>query len=286
MTSHDARRAMPIGASADLAPIARTITTRTGDYELRAALTPQLRARLASGVLDLEMDIFTGDRHLVHQLQSTHVNGQWMNGANDRPPTNAATERDAHNRHDVAIDLSSGSVIDEEGAATELSQTRNHQGMGCTDWVLRSRQSPSQTIAQGIAANGVATNVTHTSGASTSSQTGTSYNNGASWSISGSRSRSSTFTAGFARETSAAGSTLNREYRVQWRHSSYDRHCPTDYYGNYQVQVYTDPDFATGGSDGRELSLRFLLLQSGSHTSAGELCRDHLGQCHAIHCGI
>jgi hypothetical protein len=94
----------------------------------------------------------------------------------------------------------------------------------------------------------VAIDVTYTSSATTASQTGISYNNGSTWGASGTRSRSSNFTASFARETSAANTTRNRECRAQWRHSSFDRHCPTNLYGGYEVQVITDPDFATGGA--------------------------------------
>jgi hypothetical protein len=153
------------------------------------------------------------------------------------------------NRHDLVIDPASGSVTDPSiSDVTEVSQARHHQGVGCTEWTLRARATPNQTIVNGIARNGVSILVRYSSAATTTSQTGISYNNRATWGVSGSRSRGSSFTAAYNAETAGTNATLNREYRVQWRHSDYTRHCPTNPYGGYQVQDITDPDFATGGA--------------------------------------
>lgn len=256
--SNEHLRALEVGRTFKVLPIARTVTGARGEYVLKSLLTPALKQHLGKEGLDLEIDVFHAGRHHLYLSQVAHdpTSGGWVTDALDTvagaPSTGAVT------RNLLELALRS-----EGGPATPLATPRQGQYSQadhvswpeCSDWRKLPAKVALTTVATALASNGVRIETTYTSEASTQSSAGVSFNGGLSFSQEGSRSRSSNFTAAFYDQMAKPKKSIHREFQVPWRHHVEDRHCQLAINGPRQVQVTTSPDIATGGATIRKSRL-------------------------------
>jgi len=249
---------MPVGATYSIRAVARTTSDADGYYVLRTANTPELRAHADEIGVNLELDVFTpAGRHLVFTDEARFdatSNGWTKPGA--KATDKVSADRTAANRRNMQIAQGEGSDTSTDVDVAAPVSARDHDiWPGCSNWRVLPKKDTVNTIATGSVRNGVSLGARYNAAATSEKSTGISYNAGASWSISGTRSRSSNFTASYYVRTAPAGGQLNREYRVGWRHLVSDRHCPNNEIGAYHVQVETSPETATGG--GTDIESRY-----------------------------
>ncbi|MGQ0631437.1 MAG: hypothetical protein ACT4P1_10360 [Sporichthyaceae bacterium] len=235
---------MAVGSTFAVAPVARAVTDNAGRYELRAAATPLLRALQGRDGIDLELNVFHQNRHLVHLTQIGLDDGQWIRqlGADLLGPD---AEPLARTLLDVKVDPRRAPQLPNPSL---VASAQDHVSFPeCSDYRILPPRSGPVIVATAIANDGARIETTYSSSASTEIGTGVSYDGGASFGQEGARSRSSTFEADFVDRVAPRNGRIHREYVINWRHGVQDRHCAYDDIGSYEVQVLTSPGFATGG---------------------------------------
>ncbi|MGQ0843496.1 MAG: hypothetical protein ACT4QF_05130 [Sporichthyaceae bacterium] len=70
---------MPVGAEFDVVPMARTVADEAGNYVLRASVTDLLLSLAGPDGIDVELNVFHGDRHYTYLSQVTPTeSGGWV----------------------------------------------------------------------------------------------------------------------------------------------------------------------------------------------------------------
>jgi hypothetical protein len=259
--------AMPIGASYSLLPVARTTTDSNGDYAMRAPFSALMRSRHGVDGIDLELDIFVGNRHLVYfsQAKFDEPSSTWTLPVvaslnSDDPASRPKPTRGHHplNQLDLTLDpITGGSEVPADAVVPNEEEpvARHHQGLTCSDWVLISTQDPRETVSTAIVRWGATLTATYKGTKSTTSGMGyrvapSGQWAGVSWSQSGTKEVTNTFEGNFGSSTAGASETLNREFRVNMIHRTYNRHC---WIGcsvcqhSWEAQEKTSPGLPSGG---------------------------------------
>lgn len=244
--------ALPVGGAFSITPIARTLAGRNGTYELRSALTPLLNTLTDKEGLDLELDVFHGGRHYVYltQVEPDRAVGGWLRAT----AMDAAGRATAAVRNPMTLDLAfstgQGTPLPRavSGSPGDRPATDPMPGVGCTRYEKHATKLPYTTVATAAARKGVRAEVTYQKTANTEVSTGISYDGGASFSISGSRSRSSSFSPTWKKNNGKK--TFNREYKLQMETAVLKRKCVGNGYSNngpYKMHYVTSPVGLTGG---------------------------------------
>ncbi|MGQ0625826.1 MAG: hypothetical protein ACT4PP_14405 [Sporichthyaceae bacterium] len=253
---------LPIGGEFELIPLARTVTDRSGRYDLRMGLTPALVALAGANGIDIELNVFHGGRHYVY-LSQVHPDlkaATWAGSALTHALVPAVRER-ADGALDLVLDPATGEDLNAaapvalaagEPPIDERPITRGdlpQLGMSCTNWKLLGTQKVMTTAASALIRNGATVVTRYDEGSSTASTTGLSIDGGISFGINGSRERSITTGAEFHPVTAARGSALSREFQVQIVQEVKRRVCHGNHFQRYKVQYLTQPSEITGGGD-------------------------------------
>jgi hypothetical protein len=248
---------LPIGSQIPLTPIARTMTSPDGSYQIRASLTPLLRSLTDRDGLDVEFDVFHAGRQYVYLSQvAPTATGTWVGQLIDEATKGLApTGANPANLLDIAFDPASGEQLTSDllRVPTSGRQPDFHHPAApwCTNYEKAGVKDTWETIATAVARPGVTTHVRYDSDARTESSTGVAIDEGA-FSVSGGRSRTAGIEVGFHDHHADPGETQNREYFVHMNHNVFRRACATDYRGHERVLWVTDPDgtAAKGSEDG------------------------------------
>lgn len=250
-----ARRAMPVGSSFAITPVARTQADAQGRFLLRTAMSPALSALQDRDGIDLELDVFTRGQHLLHLTQARRdpASGAWVREAVTDPRDALATlGAGLRNQLDITLDTRLGTPTRNQLRDQPSAPAGDHVSFPqCTKWTKQPSKSAMETVATAAARNGVKIQTMYTSSASTSSGTGASFNGGISFAQAGTRSRTSTFSGDFFERRAPKNGLIDREYRIEWRHFVSDRYCALTPDQREQHQVLTDPDIPTGAGGDR-----------------------------------
>ncbi|MGQ0625956.1 MAG: hypothetical protein ACT4PP_15080 [Sporichthyaceae bacterium] len=256
--SSDTIDALPAGGEFDVLPVARTVSGRDGTYALNAALTPALALLAGENGIDVELNVFHRDHHYVFlsQVKPQLDTASW--GANLLTAALVPSVRDSvEGALTLTLDPASGENLN---AAVPVRLGRNEPpitegdlfGYPCGTWRKLGRTSAMTTVATAAVYNGPSVTTTYETGAQTTTSTGLSVDGAISFSISGARTRSARFTAGFYDLDSGPGEIKGREYRVEISHQILRRACtagPEVRNGRYSVHYVTSPRRMTGGFD-------------------------------------
>lgn len=252
--SNESLRELPVGGEFDITPVARTVAGADGSYALRSLLTPLLASLTGENGIDVELNIFHNDRHYVYlsQVRPNLLTGQWL-GDVLTPALVPAVQDEVDGVLDLALDPATGEDLRITTADEPIPAiTRDDlpmMGMSCTKYQKVTSRRAMTRVAAGIARNGPTIKTVYTEGAETTTSTGISFGEGVEFSISGARTRSSSFTAGYFNRTAARGETVAREYRAQVEHDVLRRVCHGNHFQRYKVQYMTQPSRITGGFD-------------------------------------
>lgn len=261
--SNETVHALPPGGEFDVTPIARTVAGPDGSYALRSLLTPLLASLTGQDGLDIELDVFHDGRHHVYLSQVRMDGVTWVrdlvNGVDGQA---AATEEGVRNLLDLALDSAQGEPLDASvpvawppptapGDTEPLTKDEKpFPGVTCKRYkVIGEPRKVMTTVATAVVRNGPTVQATYTGGAETISSTGVSFDNGATFSVNGARSRRAKFTPEFIDRTARPGKTVAREFRVQYLHNVLRRACLVNYDNHYKLQYMTSPDRTTKGGD-------------------------------------
>ncbi|MGQ0623711.1 MAG: hypothetical protein ACT4PP_03510 [Sporichthyaceae bacterium] len=252
------------GGNFDVVPVARTTSGRDGSYQLRSVLTPVLAALAGKDGLDIEINVFHSGRHFVYlsQVRINPLDRSWGGAllAGTVAPALSGRTGDP-NALDIALDPALGEPLNTRAHTSSwppptspgeeaFDKREKLAGHGCTSYRLLDKPKRAMTtVATGVVRNGPQMAITYSSGAETTVSTGFSFDHGASFSINGSRSRSSSFTANFVPAKAKAGKVVAKEYRVQFLHYTSRRVCRGDNFDDYRVHYVTSPGRSTRGVD-------------------------------------
>lgn len=243
--SNDSIVRLPVGAEFALTPIARTVADDSGTYTLRASVTGLLRSLSGPDGLDIELDVFHGDRHYTHLSQVTPTaDGSWIRELTGLlEPVDQAVEA-ASNLLDLTLDRTKAAVeagLGITGAGPVAADYRKPVPPGCTPFVKVGEELAWQTVATSLTTTPhVTAEVTYTRSARTESSVGSSYQGGA-FSAAGSRSRTMTLEATFDDDEVKRRRLTNVEYQMRVLHGIFRRSCARDFRGNEDVAHMTSP---------------------------------------------
>ncbi|MGQ0624692.1 MAG: hypothetical protein ACT4PP_08630 [Sporichthyaceae bacterium] len=258
---------MTPGEGFDLVPMARTVAGRDGSYELRSLVTPLLASLTGRDGLDIELDVFHGDRHYVYLSQLRLEGGEWVHGAANGVDgqVTRATETAVPNLLNLALNPGQGERLNvaapsstwppptSEGEPAFDKRDKPIPGGGSCSRIEKINREPHTaftTIATAIVSNGVKVSTSYTKGATTVTSTGFSFDGGLSFGINGARERTSTYNPEFRDWRAGPGRTIARDYRVEFEHDVLRRVCFANANLNrYRVQYLTSPGGLTGGGD-------------------------------------
>lgn len=250
--TNDEVRALPEDGELKLTPMARTVADASGGYSLRAVVTDVLRALAGPDGIDIQLDVFHGDRHYTYLSQATPTpSGEWIRNLTGLTDAVDAAVEPVRNLLDLTLDRTKAAVEDGiglTGSAPVSDHFYKPAPPGCTPFQKVGTRRSLATVATAVARNGAVSQVTYTQDATTETATGGSL--GGVFSINGSRSRSFGFNAQFDPLKSSKRRTVNVEYRVEMEHAVLRRSCARDFRGNEDVLHVTSPmGSATGGAD-------------------------------------
>ncbi|MBA3745204.1 hypothetical protein [Sporichthya sp.] len=264
----DVIAALPQGGQFDLVPIARTVADNTGRYELRSLLTPVLAALTGQDGLDIQVDIFHGDRHYEYLSQVRMDGRAWVrdavNGVDGQVA--ALVKGPAGNLLDLAFDPAKAERLNvsapgvstwpppiREGEPPLTKRDRPIPGGASCSRSTKINEHPltaMTTVATAIVSNGATVRITYTDGAKTVTSTGVSIDSGLTFGVSGSRERSSNFTADFRDWRAKRSQSIARDFRVEVEHDVSRQVCVANANWNrYYVRYLTSPRGLSGGGD-------------------------------------
>ncbi|MGQ0464781.1 MAG: hypothetical protein ACT4QG_05615 [Sporichthyaceae bacterium] len=250
--------AMEVGETFDPTPIARTTADGSGNYALRAEVTPLLRSLTSAGDLDVELNVFHDNRHYTYlsQVRPTDL-GTWAYELTGLPTDVTDLVDSAGNVLDLTLDRAKAVVEQGLNITGNLPVGLNYHeptAPGCTPHEkFREDVDVWETVATAVARGGAIAEVKYLQGARTESSTGASF--GGTFSINGSRSRITGFFAEFDPQASTRTKAVNLEYKVLTKHSVTRRACATDFQGGKQVLFLTSPSSAKGEDvDGTDIT--------------------------------
>lgn len=243
---------LPVGGSFDILPVARTVAGKDGGYQLRSLITPLLLSLTGKDGLDVELDVFHGNRHYVYLTQLQTAGGwahDFVRGVDGQAGDVASA---ATNGLDLALDPAQGEKLSKaitEGGRFQAASHPQPGGIGCTHYEKVNKEPVYAwtTLVTAIARNGTTINATYAKGAKTVTSTGFSFDNGISFSMNGARERTSRLDASAFAEKSKRGGFVSRSYQGEVEHSVLRRECTGDRYGEYRIQYMTTPIKMSGG---------------------------------------
>jgi hypothetical protein len=196
----------------------------------------------ADGRITVFLDIFTAEgawtTYRLERIQDQA--GVWLDPEKE---TGSNLTAQVIVQLDDAVPQFAASIDMAEPAAVLL----HHNGtFSCSAFTNLTPVTVPETVAASAVTNGIRAKFTYTSTAETYASLGVSFNAGATWSGNGSATRTSTLTAGFNTITGATGSWSAKEWRANWEHKRYYRHCPGSPTGTWHEQRYTDPQAVAG----------------------------------------
>lgn len=259
--------ALPAGGQFDLVPIARTVADRTGRYELRSLVTPILASLAGLDGLDIQLDVFHGDRHHVYLSQVRMDGARWIHDAVSGVDgqSSSAIESAVPNLLDLALDPAKAERLNTAARASswpppvrdgEPPLTKRDKpipgGSACSrSTKINAQPIPAMTtVASAIVSNGTTVHTSYSKGAKTMTSTGVSVDGGFSFGVSGSRERTSTFTPIFRTWHAKPGQVIARDYRMEFEHDVLRQVCAVDpNWTRYSVHYLTSPRGLTGGGD-------------------------------------
>lgn len=263
--SNDTIAALPQRGEFDVVPIARTTAGRNGGYELRSVLTPLLATLMGQDGLDIELDVFHGERHYVYLSQVRMDRAVWVRDVVEGVDGQAtpAAKSTAANLLDLALDPAEGERLNTsapssswpppraEGEAPYTKRDKPFPGVMCTRY-KKVNENPVRsmtTVATAVVSNGATVKPLYTKGATTVTSTGFSFDGGVSFAINGARERTAKIDADFRDWSAKRGKTVAREFRMEVNHEVLRRVCLGNDYDDYRVQYVTTPTGLTGGGD-------------------------------------
>ncbi|MBA3743762.1 hypothetical protein [Sporichthya sp.] len=243
---------LPVGGSFDVVPAARTIAGKDGAYQLRSLITPLLMSLSGKDGLDVELDVFHGDRHYVYLTQLKSGGGNWIHDF-VRGVDGQAGEltSKATNSLDLALDPAQGEKLSKDlvrGARIPVANEPLPGGAACGKWYVFATTSAMTTAATAVARNQTTAVTSYGEDATTTTSTGFSIGGAGEFKINGARSR----TSGTGAEWNLPAKkkqTLARDYLVQVEHDTLERKCFGNKYGEYRHQYVTSPSRIVGGFD-------------------------------------
>ncbi len=250
--SNDTVADLPVGGEFNLIPVARTVADGTGKYELRAPVTDLLRSLTGEDGLDIQLDVFHGDRHYTYLTQAVPTpEGQWIRKLTGLVEPVGEVVEAASNLLDLTLDRTKAAVeqgLGFTGAEPVTADYRKPVPPGCTPFEKVGDEWTMTTVASTVARERVTAQVRYLKGATAEMSTGGSVAGGL-FSINGSRSRTVRIGGKFPKETAVGKRPLRTDYLAQIQHVILRRSCARDFRGNEDVLVVTSPVRSTGGSD-------------------------------------
>lgn len=235
---------MPVGAEFDVIPMARAVADEAGNYVLRAGVTDLLRSLAGPDGIDVELDVFHGDRHYTYLSQVTPTaDGSWVRNLTGLAGPVAPAVDAAANLLDLTLDRTKSAVeggLGITGGGPVAAAHRKPVPPGCTPYEKVGDELAWQTVATSLTNPNVTAEVAYQQGARTESSTGSSYQGGA-FSANGSRSRTTTDGGTFDDDEVKRRGIRYAEYQVQVLHIFLRRSCARDFQGNEDVVVWTSP---------------------------------------------
>ncbi|MGQ0468216.1 MAG: hypothetical protein ACT4QG_23225 [Sporichthyaceae bacterium] len=242
--SNESVIALPIGGEIELTPLARTVASEDGTYTLRASVTDLVRSLAGPDGLDIQLDVFHGDRHYTHLSQVTRtLDGTWvreLTGLVD--PLDDVVDA-ATNLLDLTLDKTKAVVeggLGVTGTGPVAANVRNPVPPGCTPFQKVGDELAWQTVATSLTRKHVTAIVSFTEEARVESSTGASFRGGL-FSAGGSRSRSISSGGTFDDDEVRRRGLINVEYQFQVLHAFMQRSCARDFRGGEEVLLVTTP---------------------------------------------
>ena len=229
------RAAVRPGETFHLTPVDR-VTMVDGTASVHVADAAMLRAHQSgSGAVVLHLDVFTADGMTVFVNERVRTRaGTWVeSAAPDGGPTISLTLDPSR--------VEKLTLPPAQRAARPLVK-RNHEGvLQCSEMTADPAVTATETIQVAGVYRGIQAAFTYTSSASTASGMGVQIGTGAAWSQSSLASRTSTLTAEYAPQTGSSTTWSYREWKTNWLHLRYWRHCPNTPDTGYHTQRFTEP---------------------------------------------
>lgn len=251
-------RDLSIGGELELTPMARTVASEDGKYVLRAPVTDLLLGLAGPDGLDIELDVFHGDRHYTHLSQVTPLaDGTWVRKLTGLVEGVGRALETAGNVLDLTLDRTKAALeqgLGITGGGAVSADYRKPVPPGCTPFEKVGFRDAPQIVATTIVHNGASANVIYNRTATAETSVGGSINGGL-FSSMGSRSRTMGVEGGFLKQASEPKKTLSSEYPIEVRHVVLRRSCARDFRGGEDVLFITSPMEGTGG--GRPVSSRY-----------------------------
>lgn len=255
--SNEAIKALPIGGTFELTPIARMTTARDGSYEFRSALTPALAPLVGKDGLDVQLDVFHGGRQYtwMSQLRTNGV-GWVLPSITDSVQTVTARASNALNALDVTFAASQGAPTaqflpthHDPDAEKRRGEKGPHPfpGVWCVNRKIAEKKAPTR-IATTFARQGTISEVVYGSGAQSKLSTGLSINAGGTFAISGERTRTADFGGGFAPQHGRKGAPAHTDFLINYVHAVVAQECLGNTERDIRVRrVSTSPIEPSGG---------------------------------------
>ena len=231
----ETRAAMWPGDTFHLTPIDRA-TLVHGKANVHVADAAVLRSHKSlAGAVILHLDVFTADGMTVFVSErAIGKSGKWVESAYP----------DAESRLALTFDSKRVEKLDlpaETNAVSPLVQ-RHHEGvLQCSGMTYDSNTTATETVQVAGVYKGIQAAFTYTNSASTSSGMGVQIGTNATWSQNSLATRTSTLTAPYNVETGPNAAWAYREWRANWSHYRYWRHCPNTPDTGYHTQRFTEP---------------------------------------------
>ncbi|MGQ0467645.1 MAG: hypothetical protein ACT4QG_20290 [Sporichthyaceae bacterium] len=208
--------------------------------------------------LDVQLDVFHGDRHYTHLSQVTPAaDGTWVRKLTGLVEGVEGALETAENVLNLTLDRTKDAVeqgLGLTGAGPVSANYRKPVPPGCTPFENVGFRDEKQVVATTIAHNGVTASVEYTREATAETSVGGSLNGGL-FSSMGSRSRTMGVKAAFLKQFAKPKKTLSMEYPIEVRHIVLRRSCARDFRGKEDVLFITSPLGGTGG--GRPVPSRY-----------------------------
>lgn len=250
--------AMPIGQTFSLTPIARVTTGRDGSYELRSALTGALASLVGRDGLDVQLDVFhDGRQHTwLSQVRTSNGIGWVLPTVTDAVQTLTSGAATGLNALDISFNASQAASTapfrpahHDPNAEKRRGESGPHPfpGAWCVERKIGEKKAPT-IVATTLARQGTSSVVTYGHGAQSKLSAGLSVDAGASFGISGERTRTSDFGGGFAPKPGKQGAPAHTDYVVRMVHAVIAQECVGNTEREIRVrQIRTSPIGPSGG---------------------------------------
>jgi hypothetical protein len=251
--SNTVLHALRTGDGFAITPVARTIAASDGRFELRSMLTPVLAALSDESGVNVELDVFHGDRHYTYQTSVVPdaSSGGWVYRAlRDTAAERPSVLANSRNALDITVEPQTGRRLSPELFRDPVRLPGGDPPPappGCGRYEDIGTKDTWTTVASAVVGNGASVTVEYSENAESEISTGASLDGGLSWSA-GLTDTAKSGRGAKWHNTAKRGESLNQVYQAEWRHKVLERKCNQDMTGKHFDRAQrTTPDHGTGG---------------------------------------